>query len=258
MPRFSKFPGEKRINGYGLKTVIMPGDGNCLFRAFSDQMYGHQEEHLIIRAKVVKYMEDHPEDFMAFIPEDAGLRRNEKRGATKNKIDKWMDEDAFRRNLENHLSKMAEPGNFADEAEICAFVKAFGMNVSVYQGREASDRFYEDGGNPVTVPGRILYVALANEHYWSVRNINGPHEGPARTEPNDKEPHHKLRAGPSPSSSATLSAESPTSRVTPPSKTSNSRKRGREDEPEPAPRPAPVKYDHGDMSSWLGAESDSD
>lgn len=43
---------QKVLKPLGLKIKDVLGDGNCLFRALSDQLYGHEERHERIRQKM--------------------------------------------------------------------------------------------------------------------------------------------------------------------------------------------------------------
>ena len=63
------------------KLMYYRTTGNCLFRALSDQIYGHQDQYREIRATVVEYMRDHPHDFKSFVAVEGNERRNRKRKA---------------------------------------------------------------------------------------------------------------------------------------------------------------------------------
>jgi hypothetical protein len=39
-----------------MTLISSEGDGNCLFRSVSDQIYGTEEHHLLVRAKCMDYM----------------------------------------------------------------------------------------------------------------------------------------------------------------------------------------------------------
>jgi hypothetical protein len=52
----------------------MRDDGNCLFRALSDQLPA-AGEHAAVRAQVVAHMAAHPEAFEAFCPYDYEVMR---------------------------------------------------------------------------------------------------------------------------------------------------------------------------------------
>ena len=50
-----------------LKEFIVNGDGNCQFRAISDQLYGDQSHHASVRAVVVAQMRARPDRYAAFV-----------------------------------------------------------------------------------------------------------------------------------------------------------------------------------------------
>jgi len=54
----------------GLEIVIMPPDGNCLFHAVADQIYGDHEYHDVVRNLCLDYMEKERNHFSQFITED--------------------------------------------------------------------------------------------------------------------------------------------------------------------------------------------
>ncbi len=51
----------------GLKLRDTEPDGNCMFRAFADQVCGDQREHDRYRQGACDFMEDNDEDFAPFI-----------------------------------------------------------------------------------------------------------------------------------------------------------------------------------------------
>ncbi|XP_026192781.1 uncharacterized protein LOC34622455 [Cyclospora cayetanensis] len=55
-----------------LSTRECKGDGNCLYRAFSDQLYGSQDHHLFLRWLAVDVMVRCKETFEAFVDESEG------------------------------------------------------------------------------------------------------------------------------------------------------------------------------------------
>lgn len=46
------------------------GDGNCLFRALSDQYYGSPSKHVEVRQNVCDWIEQHKERYEGFVDED--------------------------------------------------------------------------------------------------------------------------------------------------------------------------------------------
>ncbi|KAL8557408.1 hypothetical protein ACS0TY_004729 [Phlomoides rotata] len=58
----------QRINAYGLYEVKVSGDGNCQFRALSDQIYRSPEYHKHVRKEVVKQLKDNRAFYEAYVP----------------------------------------------------------------------------------------------------------------------------------------------------------------------------------------------
>lgn len=54
----------------GLYAAHTLGDGNCLFRALSDQTYGSPEQHARVRADVCNYLALHEARYKAFVDTD--------------------------------------------------------------------------------------------------------------------------------------------------------------------------------------------
>lgn len=54
----------KRMGLYAANTT---GDGNCLFRALSDQLYGHPGRHAQLRHETCDHLADRPERFAGFV-----------------------------------------------------------------------------------------------------------------------------------------------------------------------------------------------
>jgi OTU domain-containing protein 3 len=113
--------------------------GNCLFNALSDQIYGNQNEHHKIRARVIEYMREHADYYKQFIDvkPGGGQRRNPKRknagvyATTASFIPPTQEEiDAV---FEGHLGSMARGGTYGDNMEISAFTSAFKIDVKIYQ-----------------------------------------------------------------------------------------------------------------------------
>jgi hypothetical protein len=54
--------------GYTIEHIA--GDGNCLFRSISDQLYGTPNNHLDVRADVVSFLRKHKKDLEDFVEGD--------------------------------------------------------------------------------------------------------------------------------------------------------------------------------------------
>lgn len=47
----------RALRSHGLLVVPVEGDGNCLFRSVSHQIYGDDSHHGLVRARCMEYME---------------------------------------------------------------------------------------------------------------------------------------------------------------------------------------------------------
>lgn len=158
----SEFP---QLAAKGLYAFEIKGDGNCLFRALSDQYYGDAgKAHPEIRKTIIDFLRSHPDDFKVFI--------------------ECEGEETW----EQHLSRMSRDGVFGDHAEIVAFSRAANVNVIIYQ-RTTHFLITPDEGELDTERDRVsaakairsrrtLHIAYHNwEHYSSIRKVAGPHSG---------------------------------------------------------------------------------
>ena len=48
-------------------------DGNCLFRALSDQLYGSQSKHAELRREICDFIEAHKDDYAGFVEDPRGF-----------------------------------------------------------------------------------------------------------------------------------------------------------------------------------------
>ncbi|KAF2396534.1 cysteine proteinase [Trichodelitschia bisporula] len=177
MPRRSsrsmdEFPN---LTSNRLYPAEIRGDGNCLFNALSDQMFGNQSRHAEIRATVIAYMRANAAYFKAFVIVKP-TRRNPKR---KNAgvfsvapIPEVPTEAAIDAAFAAHLADMAKGGTWGDSLELKAFVDAYGINVKVWQ---STGELSVESCKKTTKSAHIAYHHW--QHYSSVRNVDGPHTG---------------------------------------------------------------------------------
>ncbi|ODV91410.1 hypothetical protein CANCADRAFT_32064 [Tortispora caseinolytica NRRL Y-17796] len=161
----------------GLYAADIVGDGNCLFRALSDQLYGDESRHKGLRKAIVKYMEVHSEYFRPFVE---GVHRRR---------DGWVA----------YLRRMARERTYGDNLEIVACSRLYKVDVAIYQptfcyvieGRSYADVDDAESDKELSSSEEILQSASLEststqrvhiayhtwEHYSSVRNLDGPHTG---------------------------------------------------------------------------------
>ncbi|KAA1123609.1 hypothetical protein PGTUg99_020548 [Puccinia graminis f. sp. tritici] len=104
---------EKRLKDQltwmGFYAVNTLGDGNCLFRALSDQLYGTPNRHLEIRQQVCGYLAQHEARYKAFVD---------------------MDEEE---SWESHLKLMAKQGTYGGHLELSAFANFHRRPIKIIQ-----------------------------------------------------------------------------------------------------------------------------
>lgn len=58
----------ERLKLYDLVELKVQGDGNCQFRALSDQFYRTTEHHNFVRQQVVEQLKSHPQIYEGYVP----------------------------------------------------------------------------------------------------------------------------------------------------------------------------------------------
>lgn len=116
-----------------------PAQGNCLFNALSDQLYGHQDMHEVLRATTIEHMKDSADFYRQYMAVN-NVRRNPKRkttaataAATKRLDTTYYTEEQLQQQFEHHVEKMGQPGEWADNMEVSAFASALNVNVRLWQ-----------------------------------------------------------------------------------------------------------------------------
>jgi hypothetical protein len=102
----------------GLYAAPTIGDGNCLFRALSDQVYGSPSRHAEVRKEVCDWIEKWGERYEGFVEfeddedgEEGGRGRDKGRDAAKGR-DREKEKERKSKRLERYLTGMRENGGF--------------------------------------------------------------------------------------------------------------------------------------------------
>ena len=129
-----------------LHMKIIPGDGNCQFRALADQMDGHQNKHKQYRAEVVDFMRQNRQDFAPFMEDDE--------------------------TFDDYTARMSRDGSWAGHQELIAFSRLYNVNIVVHQVNQRMTTI----GSP---DARQLHISLHNNHYNSVERCGDTGHSPA-------------------------------------------------------------------------------
>jgi OTU domain-containing protein 3 len=110
--------------------------GNCLFNALSDQLYGNQDMHEVLRAHTIEHMKGNADFYRQYMAVNS-VRRNPKRrtaAAASKRIDTtYYTEEQLQQQFEEHVEKMGQPGEWADNMEVSAFASALNVHVRLWQ-----------------------------------------------------------------------------------------------------------------------------
>ena len=132
----------QQLNQLGLRPEAMAADGNCFFRALSDQRWGSDAHHVALRRDVVAYMIANRIDFEPFIEDDE--------------------------KFDTYVTRMATDGVWAGNLELQAASKVCFANLCVHQPNQPRWEI-------VTYPRaqqRYFHVTYTDgEHYNSVRLV---------------------------------------------------------------------------------------
>ena len=127
-----------------LKVKEIGGDGNCLFRALSDQLHGEETHHDVLRANAVQHIRDNKEFFVHYIEDDE--------------------------TIEEYCNDMAKSGEWGGQIEMTALATALGFNIIVHQVDHPS--MAQILNDPIT-DFPIVHISYhLGEHYNSVRRID--------------------------------------------------------------------------------------
>lgn len=132
-----------QLRDLGLRIEVMAADGNCFFRALSDQRWGDDSHHEALRRDVISYMRANRTDFEPFIEDD----------------EKW----------DTYIARMAEDGTWAGNLELQAASVVCFANLCVHQAEQPRWEII----NYAYAKDRYFHVAYQDgDHYNSVRLLS--------------------------------------------------------------------------------------
>ncbi|KAK4833955.1 hypothetical protein QYF36_013981 [Acer negundo] len=133
-----------RLQSHGFLELKVPGDGNCQFRALSDQLYGTPDYHKVVRRKVVNQLKSHREKYEGYVPMEYG----------------------------DYLKNMSKSGEWGDHVTLQAAADLSGVKIVVITS-------FKDTGYIEIVPnvekskGVICLSFWAEVHYNSIYSQGG-------------------------------------------------------------------------------------
>lgn len=127
----------------GLSIRDVNNDGNCFFRAVSDQLYGSEEHHMKLRELACDYLQRNKDHYKHFVD----------------------DEQTF----DDYVTDMRNDGVWADNLELQAISMALSVNIRVHQSGKPS----YDIRNHLAKDAQVIHLSYHfSEHYASVRPLD--------------------------------------------------------------------------------------
>lgn len=135
----------RQLSPLGLRVCPVDADGNCLFRAFADQLCGDAEQHASCREECCDYMSTHTAEFAIFHADE--------------------DFEANGISFDAYVQRMRSPGSWGSQLELMALCRKHEVNVIVHQSGSPSYEMLF-----ASLDARCLQLSYHDgEHYNSVR-----------------------------------------------------------------------------------------
>lgn len=128
-----------RLHLYDLVEHKVQGDGNCQFRALSDQFYRTPDHHKFVRQQVVNQLKSHNDMYEAYVPMDYG----------------------------DYLKKMSKSGEWGDHVTLQAAADSYGVKIFVITSYK--DTCYIEILPKSQKSKRVIFLSFwAEVHYNSI------------------------------------------------------------------------------------------
>ncbi|XP_062173123.1 OVARIAN TUMOR DOMAIN-containing deubiquitinating enzyme 12-like isoform X3 [Alnus glutinosa] len=128
-----------RLQLYDLFEHKVQGDGNCQFRAISDQFYRTPEHHNFVREQVINQLKSYPEIYEGYVPMAYG----------------------------DYLEKMSKSGEWGDHVTLQAAADLYGVKIFVITSFK--DTCYIEILPHLERSKRVIYLSFwAEVHYNSI------------------------------------------------------------------------------------------
>jgi hypothetical protein len=132
-----------RFSAFNLRIKEIAQDGNCLFRAISDQLYGSEESHIQVRRETLDYIETERNYFQSFIVNEP---------------------------FDRYLERMRKDKEWGDNVELQAISEIYKARIEIFYASEIPIVIFSSQ----TKAERIFRIFYKNmNHYDSIVEANG-------------------------------------------------------------------------------------
>ncbi|KAL4889463.1 hypothetical protein BDV59DRAFT_186588 [Aspergillus ambiguus] len=178
------------LDKLGLYALPTEGDGNCLYYALSDQLYGDFSHADEIRVRLADHIAANRDYFISFIAAVGGERRAPRRAAASAARYAYCSSSSAspappptnpsskdkERSFDSKVAESRKRGVWGGAEEIQAFCQSYKKDVNVYTMYGIQN--FRDVHAPDEEERDIVHIAFHDfHHYSSVRHSNGPHTG---------------------------------------------------------------------------------
>ncbi|KAE8146402.1 hypothetical protein BDV25DRAFT_162581 [Aspergillus avenaceus] len=174
------------LNKLGLYALPTEGDGNCLYYALSDQLFGDFSHADQIRVRLADHIAANREYFMSFIAAVGGERRAPRRAAASAARYSYSSSSSAspappsskdkERSFDSKVAESRKKGVWGGAEEIQAFCQSYKKDVNVYTVYGIQN--FRDVHAPDEEEREAIHIAFHDfHHYSSVRHTEGPHTG---------------------------------------------------------------------------------
>ncbi|KAF1780297.1 EH domain-containing protein, N-terminal [Phytophthora cactorum] len=134
----------------GWEVAPIRKDGNCLFRALSDQLYGHERRHLELRRRLVDFIDLERAFFEPFVAGEGVVE---------------------------YCARLREAGAWGGHPELVAASRLLGVNIIVHTGPVKRLRIDTDKyARTKEGKGKTINLLLKHDHYSSLQKRDKPLE----------------------------------------------------------------------------------
>ncbi|EIW74841.1 cysteine proteinase [Coniophora puteana RWD-64-598 SS2] len=167
-----------QLRSMGLYPAHTVGDGNCLFRALSDQLYGTPSYHLQLRKEICDWIEGHAQRYEPFCEDERGLAAHLRCMREQGTYGGHLELSSFS-HLKRRDVKVIQPGLvYVIEWAAGGDIVAAAEDSSDSKPKSKRKHQQEGGDEDMMAETGPVYVAYHDwEHFSSIRNLRGPHTG---------------------------------------------------------------------------------
>ncbi|KAJ7515712.1 hypothetical protein O6H91_22G024600 [Diphasiastrum complanatum] len=133
----------ERLELYGLRERKIPGDGNCQFRALSDQLYRTSEHHKFVRKQIVRQLKSHPDSYEGYVPT------------------KYSD----------YLKRMAKSGEWGDHVTLQAAADSYGVKICLVTSFKDTCFIEIVAKDPKS--SRVIFLSFWSEVHYNSIHLEG-------------------------------------------------------------------------------------